>query len=398
MRELALIVMIAGAIPACDGESANTPDEVRTSVDTVGGIERVLNTGTAPRLETRPLLTLGEMGGVDEGSPEEFGRVRSVLADGSGAIYVGDGMARRIVVFDSTGDHLRTLGQRGGGPGELENVQDVAWFGDTLVVMDGQNARLTHLTRDGQYAGQWPFMRASGPPVRFYSGAPGELYSFAMRIGRDEEGRASSESVWARFTRQGPADSLPRPESRLSPEFERCEREGMLSFFNNPFAEELLARPAPGGQRAVAYSSEYRVAFLDPAGDTVRVISRDAEPAPLTDEEWAEALTEYEEWKERFRGGDCQGGIERPADKPLLLGLHFTHDGRLLVEYETADGEAFDLYDGAGRWTATLPLPGGGRDESVAPFLRDDRLYLVTRDSLDVQRVQVYAIERGSAD
>lgn len=379
---------------ACGG-AAGGAEGVRTEVDTVAGTVMVHNTGAAPRLELAPLFAVGGRVVMGEASPEDFGRIRAVLLGPEGELYVADGQAATVTVFDSTGRHLRTIGRRGAGPGEIESLMDAAWVGDTLVVMDPENARLTRLTRTGEYLGTWPFMRASGTGVDLKNVGAGELYSFAVRM-RADRGTGAMESAWARFSADGVQDTVPRtpPGQALTVEgsSEICRGDG-ISFYTNPLGEVAIVVPAAGGAQAVARTSAYRIAFAAPSGDTVRVLSRHAEPVPLADEDWAPVEENYTEWKEAWRGADCEGSISRPRHRRLVLGLHHDDGGRLVVEYEDPNGRAFDLYDHEGRWTARLPYED--RDMSVDPAFRDGRVALVRKDELDVQRVEVFRIAPG---
>jgi hypothetical protein len=64
------------------------------------------------------------------------------------------------------------------------------------------------------------------------------------------------------------------------------------------------------------------------------------------------------------------------------------------LEHTAADSMAFDVLTPAGRFVETFPSPAD-RDTSVPPFLRGNRLYLVTKDGLDVQHVRGFLIEGG---
>src|SRR5688572_29882064 len=66
----------------------------------------------------------------------EIGSIGAVAASRSGWIYTTDRTARQIVVYDSTGRRVRTMGRRGSGPLEFQELQDIAWLGDTLVAYD----------------------------------------------------------------------------------------------------------------------------------------------------------------------------------------------------------------------------------------------------------------------
>lgn len=389
-----LLLFLGLGLAGC-GEAPGESGGPATTVDTVAGVIHVRHAGHAPEWVAERVLALGELGGLtDAPSPEEFGRVVSVLADDGGTMFIADGLANEVRVFDRDGEFLRRLGRKGGGPGEIGALRRIAWLRpDTLLVMDPENARLMRLTTAGEDAGQWPWVRLSGGSARFlFNGEPGELYAHTFRPRRSEEG--GLDAVWVRHTAEGPRDTLEvlrsDPPSGTSV---ICRGDG-IGFFTNPYGDRMLAVPGPGAERVVAWASRYQLAFVDGSGDTLRTLTREIERVPLTDDDWSEVAERYREFQGWWRDARCEGDIARPEHRPVLLDIFFDHDGRMLVEHVTPDGSAFDLFDPDGRWVATIPAPE--RDRSVPPYLRDDRLYLVTRDSLDLQRVESFRLAAGS--
>ena len=391
MRRRFLLLSWLVAISAC-GE-APEPPSFATVVDTVAGVVHVRHTGRAPILSLEPVLTIGQVGGAtQEAAPDEFGRIRSVVADGAGRIFVVDGMVPDIRVFGPDGSFIRNVGRKGSGPGEMEGVHGAVWLGeDTLLVVDYGNARLMRVTAEGEQVGQWPWLRITGSGRLYHQVGPGEVYAYGIRSAGPEGG---SQATWIRYTREGPTDSLDVPRQEPPDgSFVICEGGGGLGFYANPYADRLIASPAPGAQRIVGHGSDYRLAFIDPGGDTTRILSRSIEPIPLTDAEWDTVQSGEREFRQNWSGAECEGSIERPAHRPVLREVYFDHDGRLLVEHATAEGSAFDLFDAEGAWLATIPAPE--RDRSVPPYLRADRLYLATADSLGVQKLNVFRVRGG---
>jgi hypothetical protein len=391
----ATVILAVLAATACGGGGGDAARETMAMhVDTIDGAVHIRHTGRAPLASVARTVSVGEAGGLDDASPAEFGQVRSVMADADGRFYVADTHAFEIRVFDPDGRFVRALGRKGGGPGEVEGMHGTAWLTpDTMMVVDHGNARLLLLDRAGRHLGQWPWMRATGSVRFFHAVGNGEVYAQAMRATGEVDGqRQRVESVWVRYTGEGPVDSvaIPQPAGPIPGSSAICRGEG-LGFFSNPHGDRFLASPAPGGERVVAFASAYRLAFLGPAGDTVRVLTRDAEPVPLPDEDWRETAEQYAEFQQRWRGASCEGEIRRPRHRPILRALSYDHHGRLLVEHNTPAGPALDVYDVDHAWLATIPLPE--RDGGVPLFLRDDRLYLVARDTLGVQRVEAYGID-----
>jgi len=66
-------------------------------------------------------------------------------------VAVLDGQAAEVRVFGPNGAYLRTMGQKGEGPGELSYPEAlVALAGDTLAVYDRGNGRITRFNPDGE--------------------------------------------------------------------------------------------------------------------------------------------------------------------------------------------------------------------------------------------------------
>ena len=77
------------------------------------------------------------LGGQDEG-PESFYNVRrgSVGTDAAGNIYVLDADAHRVVMFDGSGEFVRTMGREGEGPGEISWPFGLSVRPDGTVLVD----------------------------------------------------------------------------------------------------------------------------------------------------------------------------------------------------------------------------------------------------------------------
>ena len=387
-RRCAIVLGLGLAVTACASD-ADTAPELTVQRDTIDGVAYLRHTGPTVVSQLEPLTSVGLVGMAgDEPSPEEFSRIESVIADAAGDMYVADAFTFEIRVFAPDGRFLRRLSRKGQGPGEIEGMHGTAWLrGDTMVVMDYGNARLSLLTAMGEAVGQWPWLRLTGSGRFLFNGGADEVY--AHTLARPRSGEERSRSAWVRYTVEGPQDTLDIPTFDPPPGTRAiCQGDG-IGFFAHPFGDQLLSRPAPARERVLAWSSEYRLAFVDAAGDTVRVVTRDVAPTALADSVWAPVAEDYAEFRASWAGANCEGEITRPQVRPVLEDIVFDHDGRMLVEYLTEAGPAFDLFGLDGVWLATFMSPAD-RDPSVAPFLRGDRLYLVTKDDLDVQQVRAY--------
>ena len=74
---------------------------LQTTVDTVDGVVYAFNSGSTSTWTLRPVATIGS-----EVGREAFGRVRSVLLDDDGGVFVGDELEHHIKVFDALGQYV----------------------------------------------------------------------------------------------------------------------------------------------------------------------------------------------------------------------------------------------------------------------------------------------------
>lgn len=88
------------------------------------------------QLTFTPHYSVGEA----EAPPEElFGRIQHVALSKEGILYIGEEGAQEVRVFDATGTYVATMGGRGQGPGEFEDMRDLTLSvqGDSLYVFSG---------------------------------------------------------------------------------------------------------------------------------------------------------------------------------------------------------------------------------------------------------------------
>jgi hypothetical protein len=391
------MVCLVLMVTACSDHSSD--DAVLESrIEQVGTFLRVTNPPNAPaawRLE--PELTIGSLSLIGDPRPDTFGRITSVLSDSAGNIYVADAQALEVRVFGHDGAHLRNLGRAGAGPGEFRYLNAMAWVADTLHVLDPGNARIQRLTPDGTEVGSYAWLRLTGSPshVRFYPASDGRLHVTALPPRTpDGQGYERGSAFWS-YEGAFPTDTIFVPATDVSPLYVTCTSEMMISGWDSPLSPRFHVQPAGEGLVLTAKSTEYRLNFLNSAGDTVRQIVRSALDRPITDAAWSEVQDSVRAFQSRQPGdASCDlSTVVRPPALPVVAGLHYGAERQLIVETETETGFAFDIHDSEGRLVATVPAPA--RDRGVLPYFRGDRLYVATKGDLDVPGIAVYRILRA---
>jgi hypothetical protein len=90
--------------------------------------------------------------GADEGDPDALlYMLRDIAVDDRGWIYVSDIGHSQVLVFDSTGRFIRSIGRGGEGPGEFTANEAVEVVGEHIVVNDAGARRLSVWTTEGEH-------------------------------------------------------------------------------------------------------------------------------------------------------------------------------------------------------------------------------------------------------
>jgi hypothetical protein len=376
------------SLAGCAGEG----DESDVQRTDSAGIEIVVSSGVDRPLE-RQFRRLFTLGGADEG-PEAFFRISPGLigADAAGRLYVLDPTNSRVVVFDADGRYLRTMGSRGGGPGEFGMPASVSVSPDGAVaVFDFAKGHLVRFDPAGGIADEEPFPIFPAPnQQRHFEQFHDTTVVSASQAMRDE-------GTLRQVLRQiAGVDTLVLLELPLAQPamaiFEQCGGGLQLP----PIFAPEIAWAAMGGRVAVTSTADYAVSFWE-AGRRTRIVRRDLARVPATREEAVRHLGEG--MLVNFGRGPCliDPGemVEKrgfadviPPIRTVLLGP----TGELWVQRFTVDPTAsmpVDVFDSEGAYVGTLLR------ESFQPviLLPDGRVGVVEKDELDVERLAVYAME-----
>ncbi len=344
-------------------------------------------TWTAP-WSAEETLRLGSATGT---GPETFGQIRSLDVDGAGRLWILDGQADEIRVFDASGEYVRTVGRKGSGPGEFAQPMRLDLGPDGRIwVMDPDNGRLSQFDTAGTYLAGLPaaggFITLPWPggfddADRYYSPAPVFEPSFHMGLARFD-------------TTYSPLDTLTPPEDPDTRPSFKIEEGGLTRVVASvPFTGQLLWRVSPQGTLWALVTGDYRLFELDAAGDTLRTAYRSYDPVPVTSADRAEAIEDLKWFT------DLGGRIDLsliPSVKPGASTFFIDDRGNLWVLPVTSGDDArqpWDIFDPTGIYLGRIELPFT-MAASPLPRVEGDLLYGVVRDELDVPYVVVAHIRR----
>lgn len=365
------------------------------------------------RLTSEPVLTIGELDGE---APYLFGRIADAVRLSDGTIAVADGYGEtgsgELRFFDAQGTFIGAAGRTGRGPGEFtlpQVVERVA--GDSIAVWDRVQQKVSLLAPDGKPLREWltaacpgraqpdgsapcyypvgflddaTLIMATSGPIYAEGGQTGPKYGQPVTIGQVRE-RAwtplgtllQGDQFWAEF--QGERYRAVRPYSRL--------------YGGRPYWA------ANGGFAVFARndSSDIRMAGID--GRLVRIVRWAAEPRPVGPEDIAQ-YRDHDWGEERATAEAWLDGLEPGAVVPLFGELRLDEAGRLWVQdyypYRITPGDQprwWTVLEPDGAPLARIQLPGA---DAVTIYQLDDAAMLGRHvDSLSIQRIVVYGIERS---
>jgi hypothetical protein len=375
---------------------------------------------------------------------EAFGFLQSVRELSDGRVMVADPLGGMLVILDLATGAMEPVGREGGGPGEWRQPDAVYPLpGDSTLLVDLGNARLSILDPDGAYVDSHPMTvttpgdgPGAGPGARPGAGAtprPG-LGGFQVLHPRATDGsgriyyQARSGMMGPGARPGAPPDSLevrrwdrgdddPVRLAGLRPPAVATTSTGgagnvMVRAQPIPLAPQDDWAVAPDGHIALVRADPYRVEWLQPDGRLVQGPVVQYRPVPVRTpekERWLEGLgggltvsvtVEGGAPSTQFRRGGGGGGMhggqgsvddyEWPATLPAIRtgGARIDPNGRVWVERYGAVGSPteYDVFDRRGARIATIRLPA---DRRVIGFGRS-AVYAVHVDDLGLHWLEVY--------
>lgn len=423
-RRAASLMLVLGAAAAVFAASrCGDPSADRAGSDRASPGVDVRDSADVTLVEHGPI----DLAGVPEWrlAPEpelEIGRVSGdpdyLLHDVFGALRRDDGSVvaiwdNRVRAFGPDGRVLWAQGTEGDGPGAYRGAYQLAEVrGDSLVVWDARLFRFSVLSADGEFAravsvesrgaGQMP--GAAGPGALLLSrarsepnpdGIPDRLYAQRLSIAGQAVDLDGAELArwgpWVTSTRYFLSWALDEAPWEASVDILPSSRDGRpglwLADAGAPVPELRLLRMGDAVERIVRWEVERTVTEAD--RDAYRRDYRDW-IAGLDDRERRrshEALLDQLPWPERFPAydrvmTDDVGRLwvaeylrdERVEEDDLQRWTIFSADGRRVLGWFAADR----------RWPVR-----------TVKWIGAERVLVVERDDLDVERLRVYRIEKG---
>ncbi len=371
--------------------------------------------------------------GVLDGAPwEMFGSVRGVAFDEDGTLFILDNDAGHIVVVDASGEFVRTISNKGEGPGELNQPIAMAVFADGGIGVNDLTRGIRFFSREGEFLREAAFSMADGAPgAPIHALADGAVLSAELVGGSlsrllGGDGAAPEGRPIRRYRLDGTHDVFYAAWARPSGEEMEVRAGGVRMVMSGaePFPLPLAVGVLRDGRVAVADSVGYRIKLLDASGRVTSTLERPLAPVAVT-----EAIREAER-ELRLAAAQSEGGggnaitmmgrlsgavgsrrsggapsapdpdvirrmiddrirnLSFPDEIPVIANLAVDWSDRIWVQRSALPGETgpTDILTANGRYFGTI-APDGLRIPNA--FGPGGLLAYIERDELDIQRVRV---------
>ncbi len=403
----AIIAVVTYAAVGCSGGSTWTGTVTDSAgVQIVANTERgIWTAGAGWTLEEEMKI------GAVEGNPDyQFGQIGFMAVDSQDRLYVLDAQAQEIRVFSPEGEFLQRIGRPGEGPGELRGaIYVVMGTGDTLFVPDTQNQRLNRFTTDGTALTSVRMSIEDGLPAVFQSTDAGVIAVQIRPLSLPNRPAPDSMDVIVRLESSGSlGDTLMRFPSGQTLNLGGATPE------INLYSAEPAWQLRNDGKILFGVNDQYRVSLYGADGALERIITKPFQREPVSQRDkdailgfmegmWRDAgvppallqqlrtMVHFGEFFPAFSA--IQSGLEgttwiQHVQSAAALSDEELEDFNLI---EDSGAPEWDVFDADGRFLGVVAMP-----PRFAPRLfRDDKIYGVWRDDLDVQHVVRLRIVRA---
>ena len=420
-RRLRTLVVVG--LAGCSGGD-QSPLDFRSITDRENTAAAIVES-TAPRWQTEPSWKIAPVPaaiiGAPSGAPMEdqdevlLERVQGTRFLSDGRIVVADAGPRRVMVFDTVGALVARFGGRGEGPGELGSIAALhICGGDSIAVVDGR--RTVHLfDRNGTFARRARFRlgeRSASLHGVSIGCARALLQQRTQQPPLDRIGLTDDVFVWVDVASEA-IDTV--TTAGLLEAWTRSLR-GVVRPWVVPWGTSSRTFATRGDELVLGNGRVPELRRYDSAGGLRSIIrwSPNARPVTMTDRRrYTEQRARFLAWappdeeETRLLFPALGEYPEIPTHKPifdeLLLDDHGVIWARVFPEESLGlfDSrirpppvftETWTVFDSAEGWLGDLRMP----DRFELQAIDHNRLLGVSRDSLDVETVQVLRIEKVS--
>ncbi len=343
-------VFILGAIllaAACEKKTKQPVVETADGVEIVHNPDTPVHPGKTVVLEEELVIR-----GEDEHGKIRLFRPGRFAVNQNGQIYIADPSDQAIKVFDADGKYVKTIGSKGGGPGEFQGIIDLRFLPDgRFAALDFRSRRLSIFDENGE----------------FLTSFNGENSSFNILLTTDSSITCDvgvygeNRQLFVKSFNFSGKELLSIGE--FTPVGLKILQKGKVSFaIAVPYSPRSVF--AGDQNRQWLYhclNNKYLIEVYDRSGKLFRKIERTYEPVPYTEEEKSEFLADMKKNPNKVFF-EMAKKLDLPKVKTVTEHMLVDDQGNLWVgthEEREENGTvvtAWDIFDSNGYYDARVWL------------------------------------------
>lgn len=307
-----------------------------------------------------------------------FQTLYDLVVDEDENIYVSDMNAAHILVFNKIGKHIRTIGKKGQGPGEIARPLSICISPpDKLLVIDVGQFCVHYFSLKGKFLEKYstttiganfgyPKVDSKGNIIAGYLIFDKETKTYTVKFNSELKAlfTVSSLPVVSK-----PSDGSSRP---------------VFDFFELTLGTNMVWDIARNDNILWGHFTKYEIHVFSPEGTHIKSILKANDPQKITEKEKERLLEESVPENSPYRAL-----VEFPNNYPVFLHFNSDEEGRIFVQtYEkTQDGEKnyYDVFDSEGKYIAKIAL------KSRPYVLKNKKLYTIEIDDNGFQKIKRFS-------
>lgn len=379
----ATLTLLAACASATQDSSLTAP-----SIDTLpSGTVVVTNTAPSGWADSSGAwqLVLEHTVQPPEGDPAAFGDPFDILPRPDGSFILRESDNATMTHYATDGSVIRRFGRDGAGPGEFKQPYP-AWMGDTLVVHDPAQARITLFALDGTLLTSFPSVCCHmGPPT-------GTDTRGRIRVTGQRVSDSAFAQQWIWFDLAGKrVDSMVPPKAGEE-KYWQLNVNGGRSRYNVPFAAQNSHGFLADGRIVYGFTDRYELLITKTGTDTARIIRREGVVGDPVPDAAVDSIIAH-----RVKFAPALAQIAKKSDVPALRSLWTAVEvdgaGNFWVQRGDYEGGTprFDVFDPEGRFLGEVLSPF---TQLWAASWAGDRVTVLDEDEAELPRVRIYRIAK----
>ncbi|MCD4775017.1 MAG: hypothetical protein K8S15_03080 [Candidatus Aegiribacteria sp.] len=346
---------------------------VAIAVAGCGASDNSTTTASMIQIDTNPTVTLVPVDsiGMEMGdSNYVMGGVEGAAFGPDGSIAVLDCGRSAVRLYSPEGVYLRSIGRRGNGPGELQNVTFMAISDSGHIHLSGTGSDMPGAHSYDYYTGEWLGSCGTFIPPSCLEGARGNSY-LRKDISFEVDGDDIVLPITISMYEAGTDEPLVTYFEEIVP-FDMTDDVGMLELdwygYDIAVGSEGMVLIAPRS------TEEALIVACDSAGNEIRTLELPYQPARRTEEEMEMERNILR--AKAIASNESPVGLEPDPFKPMIRGLETDGEGNLWVLQGGPSIPTFTVLSPSGEFLFTARVAGEPQDGSTWRFHIDENGFL----------------------